>query len=140
MTHKFAIMLGFIAYRSLKEAAAKHADAIALAAGDETSQLQSEQMIMDNADDRQIQYSYTTPQEPDSSPFDTPSSDDHFGEVAESGELQLPIEVAKTAADLIETAGFDALVAYRNIDSFAPAVSGRGEGFRGPHLMDLAPR
>ena len=43
------------------------------------------------------------------------------------------------AADLIETAGFDAASAHQNLDSFATAISDRGMGFRESRLMAPAP-
>ena len=44
-------------------------------------------------------------------------------------EYQLAFAATLIDADLVRTAGFDAPAAYRNIDSFAPAVSGGGGDF-----------
>ena len=106
-THKFLSASESMAYRSLKKAAAKRADVKALAAGDRASHLNAKQMLMDNANDGQIPYSYATPEEPDALLYGALLSDAQFEEVAEYDDRQLATpDIAVASFDA--PAGFDA--------------------------------
>ena len=82
-THKSSDTLESIAYRSLEAAASRHAVAKASAVGDEASRLEAKQMLMGNADDGQVQFTYAIPHEPDALLYFALSPDDQYDEVAE---------------------------------------------------------
>ena len=52
-------------------------------------------------------------------------------------EQQSAIGARTIAGDSIKTGSLDAPAAFRTLDSFVPAVKGRGRGFRDPRLFKL---
>ena len=96
-------------------------------------------MILETATEGQSQYCYVAPQESDASWRDAIVSDDTHCEVSDYGHHNQAIAAAPIAADLIKTAGFDAPAVPHNLDSFVPATSGGGRGFRDPYLLEMIP-
>ena len=109
----------------------------ALAGGDRASHLNAKKRLMDNANDGRIQDGYATPREPDALLYEALLPGAQCEGVAEYDAHQWAFAATATVANLVKTAGFDAPALYRNIDSFAPAVSGWEMGFRDPRLMEM---
>ena len=89
-----------------EKAAAKRAEAKASAAGDDAPQLKAKRMLADDANDGQIQYWYTAPQDSDACLYEAPLPDVQYGEVAEYDDRQLAIAATVIDADLVGTASF----------------------------------
>ena len=128
-----------IAYRSFEVAADERSVAKGLAAGDEASQLKATQMLMgaqaigcSNTVVRRLRNQVLI--------WGKPSCQVAFMKKClkmTSASWQFAATII--AADLVKTAGFDAPAVYHNLGSFAPAVSGRGRGFRGRIFTGVNP-
>ena len=132
-------MLASVAYRSLAKAAAKHADIKVLAAGNEDNQRKAIQMLKEAAPTTGVGYVSTLPQGPDADLHAALLSVGQYDEVHEHTQEQMAVAATMVAADLICSGGFGAPAVYRNMNTFAPSISGQARGFCNGQLMAIAP-
>ena len=123
-------MLASIAYRSIARAAAKHADIKVLEDGTEDNQRKAIQMLKEAAPTTGAGYVSTLPQGPGADLHAALLSVGQYDEVREDIQEQMAVAATTIAADLISGGWFGAPAVYRNMDTFAPAITGRARGSR----------
>ena len=130
-------MLSAIAYRSLTQAKAAHADIKMLAAGTMEDQQKAVQLMKDKSPETGVGYMSTLPKGPDE---DLQSAlltkeDDQYEHVREYSDDQLAIAATMIAADLVCTGGFDEPAVFKNLDILIQAINGQGRGFCSEQLF-----
>ena len=100
-----------------------------LAAGNEVSQTTAARQLEAFIENQQTKFCCALPMEEAGKIVDAPSSGDKYPSVGTHNGIQLAVAATLSAADFVETAGYDPPGAYQNADSFAMALSDLGAGF-----------
>ena len=123
----------------MNAAAAQYMNLRVLAAGFGRTQMIPEGRPEELFGGRQIQYSYGSRQGSGGEIIGSPLPDGRYGPVGKYDGSQPAIAETMIAADVAQTAGLGQPAAFRNLDQFATAISGRGMGFRDPQLSPIIP-
>ena len=134
-------MLSAIAYRSLAQAKAAHADIKVLAAGDSDDQQKAIQMMKDAAPSSGVGYASTLPKGEDETLRAAllSKAGEQYEHVREYSDDQLAIAATMIAADLVYMGRFNESAVFSNMDNFVPAMNERARGFCHEQLFAMAP-